>query len=64
MKMWTPRVNGKPLLSARGYITAYYDIVLDNAQEALFQPGANTIAATCTQTGGGQGVSPGLTRNE
>lgn len=59
-------VNGKPLLKARGYITAYRDIVLDDAQKALFKTGTNTIAVSCSQTGGGQGVDVGLglTRDE
>ncbi|MEO6809068.1 MAG: sugar-binding domain-containing protein [Isosphaeraceae bacterium] len=59
-------VNGKPLLKGRGYITAYRDITLDDAQKALFKTGANTIAVSCAQTGGGQGVDVGLglTREE
>lgn len=53
-------VNGQPLHDVRGYVTAYGDIPLDDAQKALFRPGANTLAVHCEQTGGGQGVDVGL----
>jgi hypothetical protein len=54
-------VNGRPLLRERGYVTEYGDVPLDEAQKALFRPGANVIAATCRQTVGGQGLDLGLT---
>lgn len=59
-------VNGKPLLERKGYITAYESISLAPEQVALFQPGRNTIAVHCHQTGGGQGIDLGLLieRNE
>jgi hypothetical protein len=53
-------VNGRRLLRERGYLTAYRDVPLDEARKALFRPGANTIAVTCRQSGGGQGVDVGL----
>ena len=54
-------VNGKPLLKVQGYINGYRDLALSPDQKALFQPGENTIAATCRQTEGGQGIDVGLT---
>jgi hypothetical protein len=54
-------VNGKSLLKTRGYISAYRDVDLDPAQRSLFQAGKNTIAVSCRQTGGGQGIDAGLT---
>jgi hypothetical protein len=53
-------VGGKRLYRARGYITAYRDVLLDDAQKALFRPGPNVVAVRCTQTGGGQGIDLGL----
>ena len=53
-------VNGKRLFGARGYVTSYRDIVLNNEQKALFSPGRNTVSVVCRQTGGGQGVDLGL----
>jgi hypothetical protein len=54
-------VNGKPLLRSRGFLTAYDDVALDASQKTLFRPGANTVAVSCRQTRGGQGVDVGLT---
>ncbi len=54
------RVNGKVLYRTRGYLTSYQDITLNDAQKELFHPGENTIAVSCRQTGGGQGVDVGL----
>lgn len=53
-------VNGKPLHEARGYVTAYRELVLDDSQRALFHPGTNQIVVHCRQSGGGQGVDVGL----
>jgi hypothetical protein len=53
-------VNGKRLVQERGYLTAYRDTPLDEAQKSLFRPGKNTIAVRCRQTGGGQGIDVGL----
>jgi hypothetical protein len=53
-------VNGKPLFSTRGYVTAYRDIVLDETRRTHFHPGKNTLAVSCRQTGGGQGIDVGL----
>lgn len=53
-------VNGKRLYQARGYLTEYKDLPLDEAQKALFRPGSNVITATCRQTDGGQGIDLGL----
>ncbi len=54
-------VNGKQLIRRRGYINHYAEIQLDAAQKALFHPGKNTLAVSCHQTGGGQGIDVGLT---
>ncbi|MDX2037964.1 MAG: glycoside hydrolase family 2 TIM barrel-domain containing protein [Isosphaeraceae bacterium] len=54
-------VNGKPLLQRRGYVTGYVDIGLAPEQVALFREGVNTIAVSCRQTRGGQGIDLGLT---
>jgi hypothetical protein len=53
-------INGKMLFSAKGYVTGYQDIILDDAQRSLFRPGGNAIAVSCKQTGGGQGIDVGL----
>jgi hypothetical protein len=53
-------VNGKRLFRARGYITAYRDAALNDSQKGLFKEGANTIAVSCKQSGGGQGIDVGL----
>ncbi|HWE38110.1 MAG TPA: glycoside hydrolase family 2 TIM barrel-domain containing protein [Isosphaeraceae bacterium] len=53
-------VNGRPLFRARGFVTSYRDVPLDDAQKGLFLPGPNTIAVRCRQTGGGQGIDVGL----
>jgi hypothetical protein len=53
-------VNGKPLVKTRGFIAAYREIELDSAQRSLFQPGPNTLAVSCRQTRGGQGIDLGL----
>jgi hypothetical protein len=55
------RVNGRPLLKERGFVTTYLDRSLTEAQKALFRPGANTLAVSCRQSGGGQGIDLGLT---
>ena len=54
-------VNGKRLLRANGFITTYHDLDLDAAGKALFQPGKNTIAVSCRQSRGGQGIDVGMT---
>ncbi len=54
-------INGHSLLRTHGFITAYRDMELNVAQKAWFHPGKNTIAVSCRQTGGGQGVDVGLT---
>jgi hypothetical protein len=54
-------VNGQPLVRERGYLTSYRDLTLTEAQKALFHSGVNTLAVTCRQTGGGQGIDLGLT---
>ncbi|WZO98913.1 glycoside hydrolase family 2 TIM barrel-domain containing protein [Isosphaeraceae bacterium EP7] len=53
-------VNGSPLFSEPGYVTAYRDVILDARQRALFRPGRNTFAVRCRQKEGGQGVDVGL----
>jgi hypothetical protein len=54
-------VNGKRLLDVEGYVTAYREIALNDAQKSLFRNGKNVIAVHCHQTGGGQGIDLGLT---
>lgn len=54
-------VNGKRLLQTHGYINAYRDVELDAAKKVLFHEGKNTIAVSCRQTSGGQGIDVGLT---
>ena len=54
-------VNGQPLVRERGFVNSYDDRTLTAAQKALFHPGANTLAVSCRQTDGGQGVDLGLT---
>ena len=53
-------VNGKPLLSLKGYGSTYENIVLTASQNALFHVGANLIAIACRQSRGGQGIDFGL----
>jgi hypothetical protein len=54
-------VNGRPLVKERGFLTSYSDLTLTDAQKALFRPGANTLAVSCRQSRGGQGIDLGLT---
>jgi len=54
-------VNGKRLLKADGHIPAYRDVELEPGQRALFHTGKNTMAVSCRQTRGGQGIDVGLT---
>ena len=54
-------VNGKPLLTRKGYITEYADYVLSAEEVNLFVEGENVIAIHCRQTTGGQYVDVGLT---
>jgi len=54
-------VNGKLLLTRKGYITEYADYVLSADEAKLFVEGENVIAIHCHQTGGGQYVDVGLT---
>jgi hypothetical protein len=53
-------VNGKRLLREGRYLTAYRDVALTTEQRSLFQPGPNTIAVSCRQREGGQGIDVGL----
>ena len=53
-------LNGKSIFRAGGYDTDYLDVPLDDAARALVRPGPNTLAVSCRQTGGGQGVDVGL----
>ncbi|HEY2158598.1 MAG TPA: glycoside hydrolase family 2 TIM barrel-domain containing protein, partial [Isosphaeraceae bacterium] len=54
------RLNGTPIFQARGYVTDYLDVALDDAAKALLRPGGNVLAVSCRQSGGGQGVDVGL----
>ncbi len=54
------RLNGTSIFRGRGYVTDYLDVALDDAGKSLLRPGANTLAVSCRQSGGGQGVDVGL----
>ena len=51
---------GEPLFDARGYTTDYLEVPLDDRRRALFREGRNTLAVTCRQSRGGQGIDVGL----
>ena len=54
------RLNGTPIFAERGFVTDYADVVLDDAARSLLRPGPNTLAVSCRQSEGGQGVDVGL----
>jgi hypothetical protein len=53
-------LNGKSIFRAGGYDTDYLDVPLDDAARAALRPGSNTLAVSCRQSGGGQGLDVGL----
>ena len=53
-------LNGELLFHDNGWNNEYADIVLDDAQKALFRPGRNTLAVTCVNAVGYGGVDMGL----
>jgi hypothetical protein len=57
-------LNGVQAFTARGYITDYIAVPLDDKAIATFKPGTNVIAVHCRQTGGGQYIDVGLSRLE
>jgi hypothetical protein len=57
-------LNGVQVFTARGYITDYIAVPLDDKAIAAVKPGKNVIAVHCRQTGGGQYIDVGLSRLE
>lgn len=57
-------LNGVLAFQARGYITDYIAAPLEDKVLAAINPGKNTIAVHCHQTGGGQYIDVGLSRLE
>jgi hypothetical protein len=53
-------INGVLAAQLRGFITAYEEFDLSPEAQAALQPGINTIAVTCHQTTGGQGIDVGI----
>ncbi|MFG0305660.1 MAG: PSD1 and planctomycete cytochrome C domain-containing protein [Phycisphaerales bacterium JB040] len=53
-------LNGVRVASLRGYTTDYRDIQLGREAVNALVVGSNTIAITCSQTGGGQYLDAGL----
>ncbi len=53
-------VNGKSVLSRKGFVTNYIDVPLDDKATKALIKGTNVIAVHCHQTGGGQNVDLGL----
>lgn len=54
-------LNGKQAYSAKGFLKAYEQVVLDREKTALLKPGENVIAVHCRQSGGGQYIDVRLT---
>ncbi len=57
-------LNGVQVFTARGYITDYIAVPLDEKAIAALKPGKNVIAVHCRQTGGGQYIDVGISRLE
>lgn len=54
-------LNGKEAYSAKGYLRAYEQVVLDSKKSKLLHEGENVIAVQCIQKGGGQYIDVRLT---
>jgi hypothetical protein len=53
-------LNGERIHRARGFVSAYEDVTLDQAARDRLIEGRNVIAVRCRQTGGGQGIDVGV----
>jgi hypothetical protein len=57
-------INGTQVFSAKGFITDYSIVPLEDKLAAALKPGKNTIAVHCLQKAGGQYIDVGLSRLE
>jgi hypothetical protein len=53
-------INGHLVKKVTGYTTGYNLLTLHDSAAEAFQPGRNTVAVHCRQTGGGQYIDMGL----
>jgi hypothetical protein len=53
-------LNGVLALELKGFVTEYEEFDVPEAAVAALRPGINTIAVTCHQTTGGQGIDVGI----
>lgn len=53
-------LNGVLALELKGFVTEYEEFDVPEAAAAALHPGNNTIAVTCHQTTGGQGIDVGI----
>lgn len=49
-------LNGEEASQASGYVTKYIPLKINDSAVCTCQPGKNTIAVSCKQTGGGQNI--------
>jgi len=54
-------INGIKVLEVKGYVTEYLQFPISNAGQAI-KPGTNVMAIHCKQTGGGQYIDAGISR--
>lgn len=54
------RLNGKPIFGASGFISDYRDVSVEQTGKTAMRVGVNSLAVTCRQTAGGQGIDLGL----
>ena len=55
-------LNGRRVLSLKGFTTDYITKLMDKSAREAFRPGTNTLAVHCRQTEGGQYIDVGLVR--